>query len=162
MEFGRKVDPCLSRGSTRPITSRSRHNTNWHATEIELADYGLASRGCVTMTTPASINDVTVAVEMTRLMTRSLGRESRLSWLGCSRLATMVDGFGRQPGRVKVGVVFDVVVVVGGHLTAGARTGNAHFFVVVPLQAEQAAHDHRHVASVWTAHAGDVQLAVGG
>lgn len=56
----------------------------------------------------------------------------------------------------------EVGVVCWGHVTAGARTRDAHLDLIVPLQTEQTAHHDRHVAAVWISDAGHVQLTVGG
>ena len=54
--------------------------------------------------------------------------------------------------------------VMVGHviMAAGGRRGDAHLDAVVPLQTEQTAHQYRHISTVWTGDAGDVQLTVGG
>ena len=103
--------------------------------------------------TVTSVDDVIVA-DMTKFVTSSL------SVVGRRRLSTVEHRVGRQPRRVEVGVVGGHVI--GGHVVAaaGARRGDAHLDLVVPLQPEQTAHHDRHVPSVWTADAGDVQLAV--
>lgn len=86
---------------------------------------------------------------------------SPLSVVGRRRLSTVKHRVGGQPRRVEVGMVDGHVVAAHVTVGAGARRGDAHLDLVVPLQSEQTPHHDGHVSSVWTGDAGDVQLAVG-
>ena len=78
------------------------------------------------------------------------------------RLSTMEDLVALQPRRVEVGRFCGHVIAGHVILVAGARVCDAHFEVVVPLQTEETPHHHRHVSTVWSGDAGDVQLTVDG
>ena len=72
------------------------------------------------------------------------------------RLSTMEHFVALQPRRVELGGFCGHVIAGHVILVAGARLGDAHLEVVVPLQTEQAAHHHRHISTVWSGDAGDV------